>query len=286
MKYCAFRPGLAALAVCAMVLGITGSVGRDVAYAANRTLQVSSLPISGVPITASLDGDDPIGITTPYSTALPQESTVILTAPAKFQHRPFVAWWLNSADNVVSTDPHIEFDLSSSGNYIAVYGSPVYTLNVTSSPDEGIEFLNEDIVVLATPYEREFDTETPYEAIINAPVSHNGKPFSRWLLNGEVISTLHVINIMMDDDYTLEAQYGSGAIKCKIQPKAARKKKARWRVDGGEWLKKGVTVEDLLVGDHLLEWKPVPGFVTPNPRVVPVSDGVRHTIRGRYFPVK
>jgi hypothetical protein len=35
-----------------------------------------------------------------------------------------------------------------------------------------------------------------------------------------------VINITMDKDYELEAQYGSGAITCTIQPKAARKKAA------------------------------------------------------------
>ena len=125
----------------------------------------------------------------------------------------------------------------------------------------------------------------PYEAIINAPVMYNGKPFSRWLLNGEEASTLHVINVIMDDDYTLEAQYGSGSIMCKIQPKAARRK-ARWRVDGGEWLKRGVTVTDLRVGKHKVEWQPVAGFTTPNPRMVPVEDGDSLTIRGRYFPVK
>ena len=161
-----------------------------------------------------------------------------------------------------------------------------HTLEVTSSPDVGIEILNEDIVSRFTPFERNFVTEDLYEVILNAPVNYNAKPFTRWLLNGEEVSTLHVINVIMDDDYTLEAQYGSGSIKCKIQPKAARKKKAKWRVDGGPWLKRGATVSGLRVGDHTLEWKPISGFITPNPRVVPIEDGNQHTIRGRYFPAK
>ena len=103
------------------------------------------------------------------------------------------------------------------------------------------------------------------------------------MLNGEEVSKLHVINIMMDKDCDLEAQYGSGSITCKIQPKAARKK-ARWRVDGGAWMKKGTEVSGLLVGKHKIEWLPVPGFQTPNPRNVPIDDGDDHTIRGRYFP--
>lgn len=283
MLYRASRFLVVAVAVCAALTAFTWKdIDTASAGGPTRTLNVSSGPVTGVPILMSIEGSAPEEVLTNHTEHPEQGSSVTLTAPVEFQDRTFLEWWKDGF-NFYSAELSITFDLNQGANYIAVYGPPTFTLNVISSPEVGIEFLNEDILTLATPYERTFDQEETYEAIINAPVNHNGKPFARWLLDGKEASKLHVINIMMDKDYTLEAQYGSGAITCKIQPKAARKK-ARWRVDGGEWMKKGTTVSGLLVGKHKIEWMPVPGFQTPNPRNVPVEDGDDHTIRGRYFP--
>lgn len=276
----AVTAALSAASLCFSWIG-----GNHTAYAGapTRTLGVNSLIAANVPILMSIDGSEPVEVFTNQDVDVELGASVTLTAPAEFQNRPFGEWWINGF-NFYSDELTISFDMNQSADYIAVYGPVTYTLKVTSSPDVGIEFLNEDILTLATPYERTFeeDVET-YEAIINAPINHNGKPFARWLLNGKELSKLHVINIMMDKDYELEAQYGTGSITCKIQPREARRK-ARWRVDGGEWLKRGATVPGLLVGKHQIEWKPVPGFKTPNPRNVPIEDGDDHTIRGRYFP--
>lgn len=285
MKYRAFRLGRALTTVCAALLALTWATGHDTASAANRTLQISSFPVSGVGITASFNGAPPVVVTTANSRLIAQGATVSLTAPARFQYRPFVEWWKDGF-NPYSQERTIEFTVDANVNMIATYGDPTYKLSVTSSPDVGIEFLNEDITPLVTPYEREFPTPgEPSEAIVNAPLVYNGKTFSRWLVNGVETSTLHVIYLTMDTDYTIEAQYGAGSIMSTIQPKDVRRK-ARWRVDGGEWLRRGVTVGDLRVGDHLVEWKPVTGYKTPKPRVVPIEDGDAHTIRGRYFPLK
>ncbi|MCC6153524.1 MAG: hypothetical protein IT367_07175 [Candidatus Hydrogenedentes bacterium] len=284
MLYRATRLLVLAAAVSAAFACIIYLDGMDrvSAGAPTRTLEVNSGPITGIPILMSIDGGAAVEVVTNYTEHPEQGSSVTLTAPATFQNRPFFEWWKDGF-NFYSDQLSISFTLNQSASFFAIYGAPKFTLNVTSSPETGIEFLNEDIVTLATPYERTFEQEETYEAIINAPVTHNGKPFARWMLNGEEASKLHVINIMMDKDYELEAQYGSGSITCKIQPKAARKK-ARWRVDGGPWMKKGTTVSGLLVGKHKIEWLPVPGFQTPNPRNVPIDDGDDHTIRGRYFP--
>lgn len=284
MLYRAMRLLVVAAAISAAFACIVYFDGIDSVYAGGptRTLNINSGPIEGVPILMSIDGGATEEVITNHTEHPELGSSVTLTAPATFQNRPFFEWWKDGF-NFYSDQLSITFELNQSSSYFAVYGDPVYTLKVTSSPETGIEFLNEDILTLATPYERTFDEAEPFEAIVNAPVTHNGKPFARWMLNGEEVSKLHVINIMMDKDYELEAQYGSGSITCKIQPKAARKK-ARWRVDGGAWMKKGKTVSGLLVGKHKIEWQPVPGFKTPNPRNVPIDDGDDHTIRGRYFP--
>ncbi|NUM55888.1 MAG: hypothetical protein HUU46_19790 [Candidatus Hydrogenedentes bacterium] len=283
MKYRAVRFVPTTPVVFAILLAATAFADER---AFEKKIEISAFPFSfdniPVPITASFDGAAPVVVNTVYEEFYDDGTPIVLTAPETFEHRPFVAWW-KDGPTVYSEERTISFNLDQSATYIAAYGTPTYTLNVTSSPEVGITFLNEDILEMQTPYERVFETEDIYEAIINAPVTFNGKPFARWMLNGKEESKLHVINVMMDDDYDLEAQYGSGSITCKIQPKEARRK-ARWRIDGGEWMKRGVTVEDLLVGKYRIEWKPVAGFKTPNPRNVPIEDGDAHTIRGRYFP--
>lgn len=261
-------------------------VGGNAAHAVDRRLEISAFPFSfdaiQVPITTSFDAGTPLVVNTVYVTMRPEGTNVIMTAPKRFMNRNFVAWW-KDGPNEFSLERTIEVTLDANVVYIAAYGFETYQLKVSSSPDSGITFLNEDIEELETPYERYFELGENYEAIINAPVMHNGKPFARWLLDGKEASKLHVINIIMDQDHDLEAQYGTGSIRCTIQPRAARKAKAKWRIDGGPWLKKNTVVEGLLVGTHKIEWKPVPGFITPNPRNVPVEDGDVLTIRGRYF---
>lgn len=285
MKYRTFRCIPAGLAMAALLVAGWWT-GLDGSWAVTGSLSVQSTPEDGIEISVTIGVAAPTVLTTNTIISVSRGAAVSMTAPATFNHRPFAAWYLTGVPGEYSTERTINFGFDDNMTFTAAYGAQVFKLNVTSSPDTGIEFLNEDITTLATPYEREFSVDPqPYEAIVNAPVTHNGKPFSRWLLNGAEASTLHVINLVMDQDYTLEAQYGSGSITCKIQPKAARKQ-ARWRIDGGAWLKRGVTVSGLRIGDHTLEWAPVTGFKTPKTRVVPIADGDALTIRGRYFPLK
>ncbi|MDZ4861148.1 MAG: hypothetical protein SGI88_19425 [Candidatus Hydrogenedentes bacterium] len=231
-----------------------------------------------------VDGSPPSLVTTPFTDNFDNHIDIYLEAPAVWQTREFIEWQKNGV--LFGTDLVVEYETGTSPvTFQAMYGPPSVSLTVTSSPNENIEFLNEDIYPLTTPYERVFHDETPYDAIVRAPVSHEGKPFARWILNGEVHSTFHIAYLTMDQNHTLEAQYGTGTIKCKIQPKGARKK-ARWRIDGGPWMRRGETATGVLVGEHLIEWNDVPGFSTPKDRTVPVLDGNTHTIRGRYFPNK
>lgn len=273
-----------AFRVC-MCLGIfgLGAAGLNTA-SAQDSLTVLSSPISGVQINFGANGNTPAPVATPYSSEFERDDDIDMQAPAEWQGRTFIEWLKNGVAH--STEPSISYSMGLSPvSFTAVYGPPTATLRVTSSPNENIEFQNEDIYFLTTPYERVFEGEIPYDAIVRAPIQDNGKPFARWVLNGAEYSKFHIAYITMDQDYDLEAQFGSGSIKCKIQPPEARKK-ARWRVDGGEWMRRGKTVSGLLVGDHVVEWKPIAGYKTPKTRVVPVLDGNAHVIRGRYFPLK
>lgn len=253
------------------------------ALAVNRSFTLMSTPVTGITFNLTVDGGTPIEVVSNFSESYPNETAISVVAPTRALNRDFVGW--EAFGVLVSTNPQFDLELGIDFTLVAVYGPPSYILQVTSSPDVGIEFRNEDIYYFTTPYEREFETEEPYEAIIWAPLTHNGRPFARWLVNGEQVSTFHVLNLMVDDDYQVEAQYGEGSITCKIQPKSARKK-ARWRINGGEWMKRGTTVTDLPVGDYLIEWKPVDGYQKPNNRIVPLGPDQALIIRGRYHPLK
>ena len=100
MKYRAFRPGLAALLVGMTLLGVTWGTGQDAALAATRTLTINSYPVTGVPITLVVDGGAPEVVITVDIEHPDQGADVSLTAPETFEHRPFVAWWVDGPTSI------------------------------------------------------------------------------------------------------------------------------------------------------------------------------------------
>ena len=158
MLYRATRLLVVAAAVAAAFSCIhwLGGIQTVSAGAPTRTLTISSGPVAGVPILMSIESAPAEEVITDHVEHPEQGSSVTLTAPETFQNRPFLEWWKDGF-NFYSDQLSITFTLNQSANYIAVYGPPTYTLKVTSNPEVGIEFLNEDILTLATPYERTFD---------------------------------------------------------------------------------------------------------------------------------
>ncbi|GMU91882.1 MAG: hypothetical protein AMXMBFR4_09400 [Candidatus Hydrogenedentota bacterium] len=264
-----------------VVVSVMGAAAAEPRIPMN-SLFVTSTPVTGIPIGFTVDSLSQGSPATPFGNDYEDGAAIQLSAPATYQGRSFVEWQRNGS--TLTGDPTVVFELSADYTLVAVYGPPKFKLTVQSTPDEGVVMLNEDIWEFATPYQREFDSEDPYDAIVRAPLLHNGRPFSSWLLDGEHHSDFHIAYLTMNKDHTLIAQYGTGSIRVKIQPREARRNKARWRVDGGPWLKKGTTVEGLSIGKHLVEWRPVPGFTTPKPRNVPIEADALRVIRGRYFP--
>jgi hypothetical protein len=246
-------------------------------------LNVASTPINGVPIliTEPVPGEQPV---TPFSRTYEDGTAVALEAPERFQYRYFIEWQLSGA--TFSTERLIAFDLNNDMQLTAVYGPPTKLLTVQSTPTSGVPINNEDIEIIETPYVREYSDPVATTAVINAPTEHEGRPFGRWLLDARVVSTFHVIHVEMDTDHTLVAEYGEGSITVRIKPREARRGGARWRLDGGTWLKHNVTVEHVPLGKHLIEFKPIDGFETSPKRRVPIVADSELVIRGRYFPVE
>lgn len=112
--------------------------------------------------------------------------------------------------------------------------------------------------------------------------TYNGRPFARWLRNGEPYTSELSVEITMNDDETWTAEYGAGAVTVSIKPKRARKNGARWRLDGGSWLKHKQVLTSVPVGEHVLEFKDIDGWISPPEEVIAVEDGMFHSFSRQY----
>lgn len=77
-----------------------------------------------------------------------------------------------------------------------------------------------------------------------------------------------------------------GTLKVTISPQAAIDVGVQWRVDGGTWQNSGDSLPDLVIGEHALEFKKIPGWVAPMTRTVTISTNQTTTITETYRPVK
>ena len=62
----------------------------------------------------------------------------------------------------------------------------------------------------------------------------------------------------------------TGSLQATLEPEEARTAGAQWRVDGGAWQDSGALVQDLPVGDHLVEYGPAPGWQPPPSETVTI----------------
>lgn len=74
------------------------------------------------------------------------------------------------------------------------------------------------------------------------------------------------------------------ALEVLLYPPEAAAQGARWRVDGGEWRESGHTLKGLPLGDHLLEFKSVSGWITPPNQTVSIVSGQTTHATGTYIP--
>ena len=73
-----------------------------------------------------------------------------------------------------------------------------------------------------------------------------------------------------------------GSLKVTIRPPGAVSAGARWRVDGGDWNSSGYTQNGLSVGNHLLEFNTIPGWIKPTSQTVTINNGQTTETSGEY----
>jgi hypothetical protein len=73
-----------------------------------------------------------------------------------------------------------------------------------------------------------------------------------------------------------------GSLEVTIYPTDAVSAGARWRVDGGNWNSSGYTQRGLSVGNHVLEFNTIPGWIRPTNQTLRINDNQTTHTSGEY----
>jgi len=104
-------------------------------------------------------------------------------------------------------------------------------------------------------------------------------------IDGFETPKLQTVKIKQGQNATVTGEYPwNGSIKVTILPAAVVKKGAKWCVDGGAWQNSGKSVT-VKAGAHVLSFKAVSGYATPEDRQVDVPAGEDITESVTYPPV-
>ena len=82
--------------------------------------------------------------------------------------------------------------------------------------------------------------------------------------------------------HTVNQDPALGSLKVTIYPPEAVSAGARWRVDGGDWNSSGYTQNGLSVGNHLLEFNTIPGWIKPTSQTVTINNNQTTDTSGEY----
>ncbi len=112
-----------------------------------------------------------------------------------------------------------------------------------------------------------------------------GYHFVSW--GGDASGTTRALTITMDSNKSITANFAvgdtsRGAVSVTITPQAAVLAGARWRVNGGQWLNSGETVDGLFLGTNYVDFSSVTGFSKPAGRNVDVVGGQTLDVTGAY----
>ena len=82
--------------------------------------------------------------------------------------------------------------------------------------------------------------------------------------------------------HTVNQDPALGSLKVTIYPPEAVSAGARWRVDGGDWNSSGYTQNGLSVGNHLLEFNTIPGWIKPTSQTVTINNNQTTDTSGEF----
>jgi len=127
-------------------------------------------------------------------------------------------------------------------------------------------------------------SEATLEAVVEGSHRLEYKGVEGWQTPG--VGTVKVVK-----DETLEVSQlysppppppAMGGLQVVLRPRAVVESGGQWRVDGGPWQSSRAEVGEVLTGSHQVEFKPVAGWLTPDPCSVEVGAGVTSVLERRY----
>ncbi|MEY2408003.1 MAG: hypothetical protein QOF48_673, partial [Verrucomicrobiota bacterium] len=195
-------------------------------YAGPTVLTVNSLnPGSGVPIMVSpMDNASLADGTTPFSRHYVNGTLVTLTAPATAPNgNIFLRWRIDGVPQGLGVNP-IMVLMGADHTATAEYDSPTRLLTVKSEdPDSGVLISPVTPVDVhgngpgTTRFTREYLTGT--SVFLTAPATApDGSLFKHWEVDGHNFPNgLLTINVVMDVNHTVEAEYESATVELKIK---------------------------------------------------------------------
>ncbi|MFC2141192.1 hypothetical protein ACFLQP_02730, partial [Acidobacteriota bacterium] len=176
-------------------------------------LAVQSSPVIGVNIAAApkdIYGNN--NGTTNFNRIYQEGTTVTLTAPGTSKGKTFSKWTVDGKDSTGSQVLQITMDSTHTAiaHYEAVLSA--YTLTIQSSPGPGVVITVEpdDINGKAdgtTVFTRTYNQETM--VTLTAPETYDGKPFSKWTLDGVDATANQSLQITMGTNHTVTAHYAA-----------------------------------------------------------------------------
>jgi len=104
------------------------------------------------------------------------------------------------------------------------------------------------------------------------------KEVAGWSLPGETsVTILNEQTVTVSGTYTQQI----GHLKVIIQSPAPDG--AQWRIDGGEWVDSGETISGLSAGTHIVSYKTIPGWISPEDDTVEITDSSLTEITSRLY---
>ncbi|HRH02372.1 MAG TPA: peptidoglycan DD-metalloendopeptidase family protein [Bacteroidia bacterium] len=83
--------------------------------------------------------------------------------------------------------------------------------------------------------------------------------------------------------YTQNPQYGS--VNVILNPSGAVGAGAQWNIDGGSWQNSGTTLNNILTGNHTINFNTIASWTSPSSQNINVTNGNTTSVTGTYSPV-
>ena len=120
--------------------------------------------------------------------------------------------------------------------------------------------------------------------------------FDKWVGQTETVKDINSATTTVNmpfHEVTVKAEYiyqykpvppGVGDLQMTINPFPMGWTLARWRLDGGNWFSQGTFSVSLTPGVHTVAFESVPGWITPQPLNVDITEGQTTPVTAVYLP--